>query len=138
MELGVPDISPLVNENERPPGSAGEIDHVTTAPPSSITYTPSSFTLTKDIPMTAVTPTANGDPVDNWSISPTLPAGLSFDNSTGEISGTPTVVSQSTSYTVTATNNGGSGTAIITIEVQDVGVTDDIGTSFVKVRELGV
>ena len=93
---------------------------VTNAPPSSITYTPSSFTLTKDIPMTAVTPNANGDPVDNWSISPTLPAGLSFDNSTGEISGTPTVVSQSTSYTVTATNNGGSGTAIITIEVQDV------------------
>tara|TARA_B100000609_G_C17059230_1_gene353154 strand:+ start:372 stop:536 length:165 start_codon:yes stop_codon:yes gene_type:complete len=34
MELGVPDISPLVNENERPPGSAGEIDHVTTAPPA--------------------------------------------------------------------------------------------------------
>ena len=93
---------------------------VTNAPPSSITYTPSSFTLTKDIPMTAVTPNANGDPVDNWSISPTLPAGLSFDNSTGEISGTPTIVSQSTSYTVTATNNGGSGTAIITIEVQDV------------------
>ena len=49
---------------------------VTNAPPSSITYTPSSFTLTKDIPMTAVTPTAVGDPVDNWSISPTLPAGL--------------------------------------------------------------
>ena len=50
----------------------------------------------------------------------TLPSGLSFNTSTGAISGTPTAVSSSTSYTVTATNAGGSGTASVTIQVNDV------------------
>ena len=81
---------------------------------------PGSFTLTKGTPLGAVTPTALGDPVDSWSISPTLPAGLVFDTATGELSGTPTAVSPLATYTVTATNNGGSGTATITIQVNDV------------------
>ena len=88
--------------------------------PSSITYSPSSLTLTKGSAMTTVTPTASGGTVNSWSIAPTLPSGLSFDTSTGAISGTPTVVSSSTSYTVTATNLGGSGTATVTIQVNDV------------------
>src|SRR5690606_12113851 len=39
-----------------------------------------------------------------YSISPALPAGLSFNTSTGAISGTPTVVSAAQNYTVTASN----------------------------------
>ena len=38
----------------------------------------------------------------------------------GEISGTPTAVSPSTVYTITATNLGGSGTGTITIQVNDI------------------
>ena len=38
-----------------------------------------------------------------YSISPTLPAGLSINTATGEISGTPTVAAALTTYTVTAT-----------------------------------
>ena len=90
------------------------------APPSSITYVPGSFTLTIGTSMNSVTPTANGDPVVSWSISPTLPSGLTFDSNTGELGGTPNAVSPLTTYTVTATNNGGSGTATITIKVNDV------------------
>ena len=94
---------------------------VNDAAPSSITYSPSSFTLTKDVAMTTATPTSSGGTVTSWSISPTdLPMGLSFSTSTGEISGTPTVVSPLTSYTITATNAGGSGTATVTIVVNDV------------------
>ena len=93
---------------------------VTVAPPSSVSYSPSSFTLTINNAMTTVTPTASGGEVTSWSITPTLPAGLSFDPSTGNISGTPTAVSPSTSYTVTATNQGGSDTATVTIQVNDV------------------
>ena len=94
---------------------------VNDAAPSSITYSPSSFTLTKDVAMTTATPTSSGGTVTSWSISPTnLPTGLSFSTSTGEISGTPTVVSPLTSYTITATNAGGSGTATVTIVVNDV------------------
>lgn len=37
-----------------------------------------------------------------YSISPSLPTGLSFNSATGSISGTPTVLSSLTSYTITA------------------------------------
>ena len=93
---------------------------VNIAAPSSISYSPSSLTLAKGVAMTTVTPTASGGPVSSWSISPTLPSGLTFDTSTGAIGGTPTAVSGSTSYTVTATNAGGSGTATVTIQVNDI------------------
>ena len=85
--------------------------------PSSITYSPSSLSLTKDVTMSAVTPTSSGGTVVSWSISPTLPAGLSFSTTSGAISGTPTTITSSTSYTVTASNTGGSATAIVTIQV---------------------
>ena len=88
--------------------------------PSSLDYDPDSFTLTNGTAMTSVTPTVSGDDVTTWSISPTLPAGLSFDTSDGTISGTPTELSTSTTYTITATNTGGSDTATVTITVNDV------------------
>ena len=55
-----------------------------------------------------------------YSISPNLPAGLNFNPTTGEISGTPTAISSNTTYTITATNSGGSSTTTITIVVNDV------------------
>ena len=93
---------------------------VNVAAPSSITYSPSSLTLAKGVSMTTVTPTSSGGPVTSWSITPTLPAGLNFNTTTGAIGGTPTAVSSSTSYTVTASNAGGSGTATVTIAVNDI------------------
>ena len=88
--------------------------------PSALTYSPTSFTLTKGTAMTTVTPTTSGGPVTSWSVSPSLPAGLSLDSSTGAISGTPTAVTSSATYTVTASNTGGSTTADLTIVVNDV------------------
>ena len=79
--------------------------------PSSLTYSPNSFTLTKGTAMTTVTPTVSGGTITSWSVSPSLPAGLSLDTSTGAISGTPTAVTSSATYTVTASNTGGSTTA---------------------------
>ena len=70
--------------------------------------------------MTTGTPTASGGLVVTWSISPTLPTGITIDSSTGEISGTPTVISTVTTYTITATNSGGSATTTIDITVNDV------------------
>ena len=70
--------------------------------------------------MSADTPTAAGGAVDSWSISPDLPTGLIFDTATGEISGTPTVLSPLTTYTITATNTGGSDSVSISLEVNDI------------------
>ena len=70
--------------------------------------------------MTTVTPTANGGTITGWSVSPSLPAGLSLDSTTGAINGTPTAVTVSATYTITATNTGGSDTATVTIVVNDI------------------
>ena len=88
--------------------------------PSSITYSPNTFTLTKGTAMTTTTPTTTGGTVTTWSISPALPSGLSLAASDGAISGTPAAVSSSATYTITGTNTGGSATTTITIVVNDV------------------
>ncbi len=54
-----------------------------------------------------------------YTITPALPAGLSFDGATGTISGTPTAASAATTYTVTVANSGGSSTATISIAVKN-------------------
>jgi gliding motility-associated-like protein len=46
-------------------------------------------------------------PVGGYFITPTLPPGLSFNNNTGIISGTPTVGNPARNYTITAYNGAG-------------------------------
>ena len=57
----------------------------------------------------------SGSPVTSYSISPSLPTGLTFSSSTGLISGTPTALSSTTTYVVTArrinTTNGASSSS---------------------------
>jgi hypothetical protein len=55
----------------------------------------------------------------NYSVSPALPAGLTFSTNTGTISGTPSVLMNRTMYTITATNSGGSSTTYLNITVVD-------------------
>ena len=95
---------------------------VNDVPPSLIVYNPSAFTLSKDSPMNAVTPTNNGGDIETWTVSPALPLGL-LDSSTGEISGTPTAVTAYATYTITGTNTG-SATTTITIIVNDAAPKD--------------
>jgi hypothetical protein len=82
-----------------------------------ISVSPSSYTFYKDIAISSITPRNSGSPATSWSISPALPAGLSMNQSTGSISGTPSATSASTSYSVTATNITGSSTATFSMSV---------------------
>ena len=90
------------------------------AAPAGVTYNPSSLTLQKDSMMPTITPTASGGAVASWSVSPNLPAGLTLNTTTGEISGTPTAVTPLTIYTVTASNAGGSNSTTLTLQVNDI------------------
>jgi sugar lactone lactonase YvrE len=52
-----------------------------------------------------------------YSISPALPAGLTFNYTNGSITGTPTAITASTTYTITAYNTGGSSSTTLTFGV---------------------
>ncbi|MBS7786172.1 putative Ig domain-containing protein, partial [Flavobacterium sp. CYK-55] len=64
-------------------------------------------------------PTFTGN-VTSFSIAPALPSGLSFDTTSGVISGAPTEVSATSTYTVTAFNSGGSTSFGVSITVNDI------------------
>ena len=99
----------------------GIVITVTVNPPSALSYTtPNVFT--KGSAISPLNPSVTGT-VSNYSVSPALPAGLSINNTTGSISGTPTAITSPTVYTVTASNSGGSTTFGVTITVNDVAPT---------------
>jgi len=52
-----------------------------------------------------------------YTIDKPLPAGLTFDPTTGIISGTPTAASPATDYTITAYNTGGNSSTAVNIQV---------------------
>lgn len=58
--------------------------------------------------------------VTGYTIDKALPPGLSFDPTTGIISGTPTVAWPATDYLVTGYNTGGSSSFIVNIKVADL------------------
>jgi hypothetical protein len=87
-----------------------------------IVYSPNDLNMTNntaslDLPLSP-TITGSGEIV-TWAISPSVPSGLSFDVSTGTLSGTPTELLTRTMYTITATNTGGNATAYINITIVD-------------------
>jgi subtilisin-like proprotein convertase family protein len=91
--------------------------------PSSLAYASSPATYTKGTAVAANTPTSSGGAVASYVVSPALPEGLTLNPSTGVISGTPTAVTATANYTVTATNTGGSTNVILSITVNDAAPT---------------
>ena len=89
------------------------------APPGNLKYGTSSATYTKGADIPANTPTSTGGAVVSYSVSPELPAGLSLSDTTGVISGTPTSIAATATYSVTATNSGGTTSVPLTITVND-------------------
>jgi len=67
--------------------------------------------------ITANDPISSGGVVLSYAILPALPAGLTLNPVTGVISGTPSEVTPAASYSVTATNTGGSTSTLLSITV---------------------
>ena len=84
-----------------------------------LAYNVSSAVLKVGTAMTEMTPVVVGATASSYAISGTLPEGLSFNTTTGVISGTPTAYKAQTNYTITAT--------LATTPVQTVTKTVSIG-----------
>ncbi|MCB1179661.1 MAG: putative Ig domain-containing protein, partial [Leptospiraceae bacterium] len=84
--------------------------------PAAFTYPTTNLTFYQNYPISASSPTVAGTGI-TYSINPSLPAGLTFNTTTGAISGTPTATQASTAYTITATNSYGSTSTTINISV---------------------
>lgn len=87
-----------------------------TPPPTGLAYPQTSISATVGTSILTDTPTVTGT-VTSYSVAPALPPGLTFNSSTGAISGMPSAVAAQASYTVTASNSGGSTTATVVITV---------------------
>lgn len=108
----------------------GEIQFVDDTPilspvdnPFNVVYSGSPYVFTNSLVITTVTPTVVGTLI-SCAVNPSLPTGLSFNTTTCEITGTPTVNQTATSYTITGTNNEGTTTAIIDITINDAAPTN--------------
>jgi hypothetical protein len=112
------------------PVSIASIPVITLAyvPPASTTssgpvaapaFTLSSTTETKMVnsAITGYTISSTGGTIASYAISPAAPAGITFNTSSGLLSGTPTSVRSATAYTITGTNASGSATATFTLTV---------------------
>ena len=91
--------------------------------PSVLLYLLNPAVYTKGTAISTNTATSGGGVAITYSVTPVLPAGLAFDTDTGAISGTPTVISASTNYTVTGVNTGGTTTIGVTITVNDIALS---------------
>ncbi len=97
------------------------VTNVNETPAFATGTTISSISATKGTAITSVTLPEATDPDANttltYTVTPALPAGLTFTASTRILSGTPTAVSASTTYTYTASDSTLSDTLTFSIQV---------------------
>jgi hypothetical protein len=89
------------------------------------TLSQSAETRTVGITNAGYSITSSGGTIDSYTITPALPAGLTFSNSTGLISGSPTETRTATTHTITAIN--ATGSASNTYRLRVTGDIGDIG-----------
>lgn len=100
-------------------GGMGSGSPAPAAPPSGLFYSSTSPTFRLGGPIRWDVPSYSGGSPTSYSIAPVLPVGLGIDPNTGVISGTPTLMNPSTTYTVTGSNSGGSTQCTLVVTVKD-------------------
>jgi arylsulfate sulfotransferase len=85
--------------------------------PSNLAYTTGNPIYAAFVPIAPNQPTSSGGVVTSYQVAPELPAGLVLDVSTGVIRGTPQGLTPATVHLVTASNSGGSTSALLTLTV---------------------
>lgn len=89
-------------------------------PPSNLTYSLSSVTYRLGTPAIWDVPSHSGSDPSSYSVSPTLPPGIVLNPVNGVISGTPTSIVSTSTYSVKASNSAGSTSCTLTITVKDI------------------
>ena len=103
--------------------------------PSNLTYSTNPAAYPINVSITPNTPSHDGgSSVVSYSIDHSLPSGLSFDTTTGIITGTPTALVASNVYVITATNSAGSTNCNLVLSVYDPNAIDlfNIGIDWIK------
>jgi hypothetical protein len=85
--------------------------------PQNLTYNPSAIIAERGISNILASPQYLGDSAKTFSISPALPAGISFNTSSGVISGIPSILSPLVQYTIFASNDSGSTQGFFSLAV---------------------
>jgi hypothetical protein len=100
-------------------GSAKTELRITVLPvaPATLSYATSSAIYQVGTAISENLPKVTGGTPTSFTVSPSLPAGLSLAKTTGIVSGTPTTASAEAVFTVTAANTGGSAKAELRIRV---------------------
>ncbi len=114
IDLGSGAATDVANQNNT---AATRLTIAVTAAVPNISYTTGNLSLPVGTAISSLTPTNTGAAASSWSVSPSLPAGLALNTSSGVLSGTPTSATASATYTVTATNTNGTDTFTFTIVV---------------------
>ena len=83
-------------------------------------YGGGEFTLAIDVDSADLEPSNSGGVALECGIEPQLPSGLSFNNSSGAITGIDTEEAAPVNYTIFANNSGGTGLGEIMISVIDI------------------
>jgi photosystem II stability/assembly factor-like uncharacterized protein len=86
--------------------------------PSNLSYATNPATYRPGVAITANLPSIQGGGSVIYSVSPSLPAGLTLHPLTGALSGTPSAQTAQSFYTVTASNSVGSTICVLVLTVE--------------------
>jgi gliding motility-associated-like protein len=110
------------------PAATATATNIQTLAPPSISFSTTTYTLIANTLISPIIPTNTGG-TSTYAVSPSLPNGLSINTTTGAISGTPTAVSASANYTITATNAAGTDSKTIALVIDTDSDNDGVPNS---------